>query len=282
MLNVSDYDLRKAPDPLSEPPRRRPVALWIAALVLIAGLAAAAYVVFGGWRGSQQIASESPAVGTQQQTVRAEQPLGGEAQPIDLPPLGEADPVVRELVRALSSHPTVAAWLTTDGLVRNFTVVVTNIADGRTPARHLAALRPSADFLVREDGEDLSIDPRSYQRYDTVADAMASIDPAGAAKLYATVKPRIEEAYGELGRPDTTFDRTLERALVTLLRTPVLDEPVAVEPHGIGYAYADPRVENLSATQKQFLRMGPANVRKVKAALREIALALGIPAERLP
>src|SRR5262245_51694947 len=43
-------------------------------------------------------------------------------EPIVLPPLSESDPVVRELVRRLSSHPIVLSWLTTDGLLENAAV----------------------------------------------------------------------------------------------------------------------------------------------------------------
>ena len=55
-----------------------------------------------------------------------------------------------------------------------------------------------------------------------------------------------------------------------------------VEPRGAGYGFADPRLERLTAAQKQLLRMGPANARLVQGSLRTIALELGIPAERLP
>jgi hypothetical protein len=48
------------------------------------------------------------------------------------------------------------------------------------------------------------------------------------------------------------------------------------------YAFENPRIERLTAAQKQLARMGPRNVRTIQGKLREIALALGIPAERLP
>ena len=208
--------------------------------------------------------------------------LEGDAAAIDLPPLDETDAVVRDLVKALSSHPGVAAWLTTNHLIRNFTVVVANIAEGKTPSRHLTTLRPSSSFRVMERGSDVVIDPRSYERYNTIAAAAASIDPAGGARLYGTLKPRIEDAYRELGVPDTPFDRTLERAIVVLLSTPVREDQIRVEPRGIGYAFAAPELEGLTHAQKQLLRMGPRNARAIQAALRDVALALGIPAERLP
>ena len=65
------------------------------------------------------------------------------------------------------------------------------------------------------------------------------MDPAGAARLYATLKPRIEDAQRDLGSADT-FDHTLERAIVALLNTPVLDGSEALKPKGRGSATATP------------------------------------------
>ena len=70
-----------------------------------------------------------------------------------------------------------------------------------------------------------------------------------------------------------SFDRTLERAIVALLDTPAVDASARLKPKGIGYAYTDERLESLTAAQKQLLRMGPRNVRIIKARLRDIALA---------
>ena len=281
MLDVRDYELNKSHgDPAQLPPERGPIGIRIvSAVVMLAAIAGAIYVVVGWRRSPAPAPTGQPAAASRPQAAK---PLGGEAAPIELPPLDQSDTLVRDLVKALSTHPSVAAWLTTDGLIRNFTVSVANVADGRTPSRHLSKLRPTAPFRVIERGDDALIDPRSFERYSTLASAAASIDPAGAAKLYATLKPRIEEAYRDLGNPDTPFDRTLEKAIVVLLSTPVRDEQLRVEPRGVGYEFAAPSLEGLTPAQKQLLRMGPANARAIQASLREIAIALGIPAERLP
>jgi hypothetical protein len=176
----------------------------------------------------------------------------------------------------------VARWLATDGLIRNFTLSVTQIATGTTPASRLKALQPTSKLTVVERDGGMYLDPRSYERYDALADAVEGIDPRGAATLYATLKPRIEDAHRELGNPEESFDQQLERALVRLLSTPIPTEPVAVEPRGIGYRFEDERLENLSAAQKQLLRMGPRNARRVQRSLRNIALELGVSPERLP
>jgi Protein of unknown function (DUF3014) len=279
MRDVQDYELFRPEQP---PPQDRPrrLGLWIAAGVGVVAIAIAAYIAFG----SRSRGSSAPASTASDRAGAVQRPLGGEPAPIVLPPLDETDALVRELVRQLSSHPQVAAWLATDGLIRNFTVVVANTAEGQAPTRHLRVLRPTSNFEVVERNSDRFIDPRSYDRYNELAAAAASIDPAGAARLYATLKPRIEEAYRDLGSLDTPFDRTLERAIVLLLETPVRDGPVRVHPEarGIGYGFDDQKLEALTAAQKQLLRTGPRNARAIQSSLRQMALALGIPPERLP
>lgn len=275
-----DYELRSGegwPEDLP-PPRRAGLLIVVGALIIATAIAA--YIAFGGRKASGPSATDAGRVAAPQESVR---PLGGASPPIDLPPLDETDPLVRELVQQVTTHPRIAAWLTTHGLIRNFAVVVSNVAEGKTPARQLQVLRPSAAFHVVDRGSGLYVDPRSYERYDGLAAAALSIDPAGAARLYATLKPRIEEAARDLGEPDGSFDRVLERAIVRLLETPTVEDPVRVRPQGAtGYGFAAPELEALPAAQKQLLRMGPWNVRTIQSALRRIALALGIPPERLP
>jgi hypothetical protein len=277
MHDVSDYELQK-PEPLPASPARRPppVVPWVVIAVLIAAGAGVFYYL----RREPPPASSGVSE-TEVPVAEPERPLGADVEPIDLPPLDDTDPIVRELVRALSTHPRVLAWLTTNGLIRNFTVSVANVAAGRTPAPDLRVLRPPGRFGVIESGDATMMDTRSYGRYNDLATAVASVDAGGAAQLYSRLKPRIEDAYRELGH-DTPFDRVLETAIVRLLETPLVEGDVALTPHGGLYQFNDPRLERLTPAQKQLLRMGPRNARTIQRKLREIGLALGIPPERLP
>jgi Protein of unknown function (DUF3014) len=279
---LDDLQLRPSPDhDRSRPERRRTATFWIPAILLVLGVIAAAYVLFG--RRDRGTETASTATAAAQNRGETAGPLGGKPEDIVVPPLEESDAIVRQLVAALSAHPRVAAWLATNDLIRNFTAVIHDISAGMTPASRLRVLAPDRGFRPLDRDGDLRIDPASYTRYDTLADAVASIDAAGAARLYATLKPRIEEAYSDHGFPDAQFDRTLERAIVHLLQTPLVRDVPAVEPRGAElFAYADTRLESLSPAQKHLLRMGPRNVRLLQGKLREFAVALGIPADRLP
>lgn len=281
MNDLPDYELHRTTSESSAPAATpRPMGVWIAVAGLCVAAGAAAYILFA-WR-----PRPAPAAAVvPSPTALAHEPmpsLGGKAEPMTLPPLDASDTLVRTLVQALSESPAIMAWLPTKGLIRNFTVVVANIADGATPAKHLKVVGPSSAFRIVERDGNAYVDPRGYARYSTIAEAIASVDPVGAARLYATLKPRIEEAHRELGSPDQSFDRTLERAIVALLNTPVVESPLRLKLKGIGYAYADDQLESLTAAQKQLLRMGPRNSRIILGRLREIGLALGMPPAQLP
>jgi hypothetical protein len=281
--HLPDYELRDTAGPMPDlPPPKRSIGLWLVVAGLVVAAAIAAYIAFGGRMTSAPVpaaAVPAPVV----PPAAPVQPLGGNAAAVTVPPLDQSDAVVRDLVRRITSHPRIAAWLTTDGLIRNFVVDVSNVAEKKSPAGQLRALRPSSAFLVVERGGEMYVDSRSYERYDGLAAAAASVDPSDAASLYATLKPRIEEAYRDLGMPDTSFDQALERAIVVVLSTPIVDRPLqVVQRSGVGYGFADPALEALPPAQKQLLRMGPQNLKSLQSSFRAIAVALGIPATRLP
>ena len=145
--------------------------------------------------------------------------------------------------------------------------------------RFLAPLRPTGTFSVVERGGRTTIAPASYARYDAMADLIAALDPAAVVRVYRMLAPRLDEAHAELGEGGRTFDAALRDSLRRLSETPIPDGPAAVTARGGVYAFADPRLEALSPSQKLLLRSGPDNARRVQAQLAAIAAALGAPAD---
>jgi Protein of unknown function (DUF3014) len=269
-----DLDTPDPGDPLSAPRRREsPVLLLALAGVLVLALA-------GAYLYLRRAPSEQPAPAPAKQAADA--PPGRQVEAGDrilLPPLDETDALVRQLVGKLSSHPSVAAWLTTDGLILNFVTVTARIANGDTPVAELKGMSPAGRFRTRTSQGTLYIDSASYHRYDRY-EAISALDARGTARLYATLKPRVRDAYRRFGGPDDEFDPVLQTAIGELLKVPVVTDDIALVPKGIGYAFADARLERMSAAQKQLLRMGPQNVRAIQAKLRELAPYLGITLPR--
>ncbi|MGH7899525.1 MAG: DUF3014 domain-containing protein [Candidatus Binatia bacterium] len=194
-----------------------------------------------------------------------------------LPSLDKSDALIRQLAAALSSHPAFASWLVTDGLIRRFVVVVDNVSEGKLPHKHVPFLTPKGRFQTVERGGRTFVDPRSYSRYDGTAEAIVSLDTDGSAELYRRVRPLIQDAYRDLGYPNRNFDDALARAIERLLRTPIPEGDVAVRPAVKSVKYEKPELESLTPAQKQFLRMGPENMKRIKQKLRELAEALGLP-----
>src|SRR5882672_3142491 len=264
--------------------RRTTIGWWVAALV---ALGLGAYVLFL----RQQPLLTSPA----QEAVPPAQVPGApvapsspeppptpdgsepESVPTTLPPLTESDAVVRELARGLSPDPALPRWLSGEGLIPRFIAVVDNLAEGVSPRPHLLFLAPEASFQTVTRNGRLYVDPRSYGRYDGVADVLATLDPRAAVGLYRQLQPLCEESYRELGHPPGRFDDVLAKAIQTLLETPVVDGEIELRPKVVTYAFADPRLEALSPAQRHFLRMGPRNVRLIQGELRILAGALGVP-----
>lgn len=242
----------------------------LAALLLLIG--AGVYYLF--WY--QPAPEPSPVVEAPAEPIETEE-IEEAAPPIELPPLGESDAIVRDLIGKLSSNPQLAAWLINDNLIRRFTMIVDNIAEGVSPRAHLLFLEPEQEFRVIERAGSTYIDPESYRRYNAVGEAFSSLDAAGSAELYRTLKPLIDEAYAEVGRPDRSFDETLVLAMRELLESPVPDDSVEVVPRIKTYGFANPRLESLTDAQKHFFRMGPDNVLRIQGKLREIGANLDLP-----
>jgi hypothetical protein len=266
--------------------RSRKSVRWAALAVLLAlGLAA---IFWQRWRGDEGPAQPTVPQPSPQVLERAETgapPLAAStesaAEPVSsqpLPPLDASDAFLRTAAREVSRHPGFAQWLAQEDLIRLFVVSVDNIAEGLTPRKHLPFLRPQGKFLVSDGEPGLRIDPSGYRRYDRIAEVVSSLDAEGCAELYFRVKPLLERSYHEMGYPGLDFEDRLGQAIAELLAVPVAPEAPALVQEVLRYEFVDPDLEALSDAQKQLLRMGPRNVQRIQHKLRELALAVGIPA----
>ena len=283
MLDPSEVPLEKtsSPAPPSPPPPSAMPWLVAAGVVLVGG--AVAWYFLSGRQRDQPAAPPSQAAAAAAPLLPAHSPgvLCPAGDVITLPPLDQSDEFAGTLATTLSAHPRVTAWLATDDIIRRFVAVVDAVASGKSPAIYLGPLRPSGAFRTTERGSGLFADPRNYARFVPIVEAVDSVDVAAAGRICSALKPRLDDAYTELGRPGT-FDAALERAIVSLLQTPTLGSDVRLVPQGGRYGYEDPTLEALTPAQKHLARMGDKNARAIQDKLRQIALAIGIPAERLP
>lgn len=275
MPDLDDFDLDKPGDE-SGPPEGEGSGWGLRAglaaglLLLAGGLAALFLLVFRP--PSAPKASPPPPT-----TAPAPAPAATPVPP--LPPLEGSDLFVRDLARGLSRHPQLAVWLAARELIRTLAAVVDNVAAGDKPNPHLTFLAPKGRFTVVEKRGRTVIDPRSYSRWDLFTQGVAAIDAAECAQVFTRLEPLFEAAWRELGHPEP-FRSGVARATAALLAVPVIEADLPVKPVDRAvrvYEYADAKLERLTPAQKQLLRMGPANVARIQAKLREVQTALGDP-----
>lgn len=193
-------------------------------------------------------------------------------QPLELPPLGQSDPLIRELAATLSRHPLLARLAATPSVVRAIVLAVVQIGDGKTPAKALTALEPPGQLTLSAN----RIDPATYARWNGAVTALTSVNPADGAQVYVNVKRIFDEAYAELGYPNGDFDQAIIRAIRTLDATPT-PAPDAVVLQRPTYAeYDDPALRGLLPVQKQLLLIGPEHRRAVTRWLHELARNLDL------
>ena len=265
MDTFDDQRLERTPPPEAQHRGPRLAIMLVAVAGLLAGAGAAWW-----WTRTDPITPAAVATNSTEASVRATE----DATPT-LPPVNQMDTFLRALLGALSAHPDFVRWLTTDDLVQQMANGIDRVSRGQSPAAYVPVLRPVGDFEVTRRPSAITVDPASYQRYDRLASLVESVEARGVAEAYRTIEPRLDEAYRALGRTEGGVDNAVDTALQLLLDTPVTTDPVTLVPgKGATYAYSDPELERLTPIQKQLLRMGPDNVRRIQARLRAIRAEL--------
>jgi hypothetical protein len=274
-------DIGEPEEEKEERPGKKTIKLMSRVILVLAIGAALYYFLISNKKGEKaaQMPEPQPALVTDKSAPPSEQ---GAVPQLPLVELDKSDDLVRQLAKEISSHPRIPVWLMSDNLIRRFVASVDNIANGLSPRPHIDFFIPAEDFKVIKKGSLFYADPDGYGRYNPVVDVIISLDTKQCVYVFRSLKPLFQEAYRDLGYPDQDFQETFFKAIVELLKAPIVEGDVRLERTVVSYVIADPKLEDLSDAQKHLLRMGPENVGAIQTKLREIALALGYQESRLP
>lgn len=211
----------------------------------------------------------------QEQQEQLAEPEPEYEEPLSLPePIDISDAAVKTALLNESPNETFGRLLVNEGLLQRFVVYVTNLADNSIADNYQFLVAPEQDFRVYQQAGKDWIDASSYKRYSPYVDILESLDTSSLMQLYQDYQPAINDIFGEISGSGGSFDRRINRAIDELLDTPEVPVPVEVYTDSVMYRYTDERLESLSAPQKQLLRTGPENMRRIKAKLREIKQVL--------
>lgn len=200
--------------------------------------------------------------------TEAEEPLEDIPEPApDLPPLDNSTAEVLEDLRDAEQN---IVPIESDQLIRDVVVFVDNLRNGVVARDNAVVPAPKGRFRVLEQNNKIYIDPRSYDRYNATVDWFVSLNTDSLVSLFRYYKPLADEALGEIGYPDASPDDVLIEAINLLLDTPSAGTVIELTDEDVMYKYADPALESLPPAQKQMLRLGPDNMRRVKLKLESI------------
>jgi hypothetical protein len=216
-----------------------------------------------------------PQIEEAPEIVVEETPMTLEIEPAPAPePLDISDGTVKTKLLQLSDYDSLARLIVDDALLKRFVIMTNTLADETVATNNRVLVRPDKPFRTFQQAEKQWIDPASYKRYTPYVDALASMDTASLLQLYSEYKPAIDNIFAEISSPSDSFNDKLIDAINILLDTPEVPMPVEVYNDSVMFKFTDPQLEALAPPQKQLLRTGPENMRRIKAKLREIKESL--------
>ncbi|MFL5318437.1 MAG: DUF3014 domain-containing protein [Myxococcaceae bacterium] len=247
--------------PESIPPEsERPRKPWVMVLIGALALVVLALPAIWFWRNSQQPQlPQTPAV---------------VAPVVEAPPPAEvsiprAETDAKSLLQSLS--PRLAELIGEEGVLRKVVAAVQLASEGESWLQLFPKLRPSQPFEVETRAGKSFIAASSYRRYDALTETITAIDADELGAAYGKLKPALEQLYREVGRPGTTFDSALGKALGVVVSAKVDAGPVEVVPKGLVFAFKDPTREALDPTSKLLARLGADNAQKLQTYAKRFA-----------
>jgi hypothetical protein len=178
---------------------------------------------------------------------------------VKLPALDDSDAEVKTALLGLRWKAGLASLFVTEDMIRRFVVNVDNIAQGTLP-KSQPLFRPMAVKFgtLPADGGAVQLNPANFERYEPYLQLLESVS--------------VTEV-----KPDAQFRVRLQEAIKVLLATPEVAPPMLLARPNVYYTYADPEVEALPLAQRQMIRLGPDNQKRLKRVLEAHQLVLAQP-----
>jgi len=194
-----------------------------------------------------------------------------------LPSLNESDVWVQENLPKLTWRKELLKLMINEDMIRRFVVFTDNFAQGSVAYEYSPFIKPDTKFSVKEtkdasktDIELWELDEQSSKRFTLYVELLRSIDTNTLVSWYVEMKPLVDQAYAELGYPDSDFTETLQAAITRVLDTEIPKAPIQLTRPSVMYKYADPEFEDLDDADKLLLRLGRENLLIIKSILLEI------------
>ncbi len=209
---------------------------------------------------------------TQQKTVDSDLSLAFKPE---LPALKNSDDSFRHELKDVAEN--LSGWFEAKDIIKKYLVIVNDLSQNQLIYKHRVFLKMPGQIVVKKDSQGLYLAQESYSRYDSLANAIASIDVEKGLRLYLLYKPLFKTVYQDFSYPaGYQLEDIFMKAAASVIESPVREGRIALVRHSVKYKFADKKLEALNDVEKQMLRMGPANTKKIQAKLRQLVEAISV------
>jgi hypothetical protein len=198
------------------------------------------------------------------------------------------DEALRSLSEVVDGTTPVERYVVEEDVIARIVATVDALDGKQVPEAIQAVQGPGGAFEATPDDQpdevilndlgdpvpQFQLNPANYRRYTPYVAMLESVNADGLARAYRAYQPLFEEAFDQLGYPDSDFEERLLKVIDDALAAPESERPLQLIKPEAYFLFADEDLETLNAAQKVMLRMGPDNAARVKAKLAEIRAAL--------
>ncbi len=207
-----------------------------------------------------------PGIQPETEPVAVEQPK--------LPDLDESDTFVRDRVALMSNSGVLKKWLLANDLIRRLASYLDGLSRGVILGKIIPLSPAEGEFAThRLDGKIL-MNAGNYERYNNTISVLISMDMKLMAQMFHFARPLLEKAFSELGYQPRQMDGIILSALDQVSSTPIILNPIELTRDSVIYKFADPDLESLSPLQKQLIRSGPENTKRLQKQVKILRNAL--------
>ena len=195
--------------------------------------------------------------------------------PPALPKLDNSDDFIRERLLLINDKKEFSRWIKTDDLLRRTASYADGLSNGVLLSKIFPLTAPEGKFSTHSSDGSIWLNAGNYERYDRSINTITSLPMDSMAKMFHFARPLLEDAFSEMGYNPRQMDGIILQAIDVILATPIVAEPIRLSRDSVVYKFADPALESLLPLQKQLLRTGPENTKRIQQqaeALREALL----------
>ena len=158
--------------------------------------------------------------------------------------------------------------------LEQLTAVLASVSEGRIVSRQVRFWRDAQNFgknfPVRKSRGLVYMDKKGYRRFDRLVTILTDIDTQFLVSLFNRLEPTLQKSYRILGYKRGNVRTLLRTAIDNALAAPVIEQSIPLKQDSVHYKFADADLERRSPVQKQIIRTGATNTRKLQKWLKRM------------